>query len=184
MAAYHGGTNKKNWGEATKAYVSKVLGQTPQAPARETVQVGRRDVPTFPQFFYGDNTPAPVSGADVDAIADRFTYQPSVPVAPTESNAVSTAGATASQARLEADETRRQGRDFFGLYDRETFLGAAYSRTMTPLFGLVRDATGPADPVDTAYLRNLADNPSEVLQLVNKPTPEEAQALLGHYLPG
>lgn len=179
VAAYHGGTNKKNWGEATKAYVSKVLGQTAPATARETVQVGRRDVPTFPQFFYGDNTPAPVSGADVDAIADRFTYQPSVPVAPTESNAVSTAGATASQARLEADETRRQGRDFFGLYDRETFLGAAYSRTMTPLFGLVRDATGPADPVDTAYLRNLADNPSEVLQLVNKPTPEEAQALLG-----
>lgn len=179
VAAYHGGTDKKNWGEATKAYVSKVLGQTPQAPARETVQVGRRDVPTFPQFFYGDNTPAPVSGADVDAIAASFTYQPSVPVAPVDSNAVSTAGATASQARLEADETRRQGRDFFGLYDRETFLGAAYSRTMTPLFGLVRDATGPADPVDTAYLRKLADNPSEVLQLVNKPTPEEAQALLG-----
>ena len=194
IRAYHGGRKQKNWGEKTEAYVTSVLGGA--QPAAQPKLSGKGKLPkgahigedgevtvqprSFDQFFRGDNGVPPVSAGDIAAIdADSSTYRQTIPVAPQGSNVVAQAGAATAREAQEAEQQKAQDQSFFGLNDRNSTLGAAYSRTLTPLFNAVAHVVGNDTSADAAYLTDLAANPALALGTVPNPTPEEAQLLLG-----
>lgn len=138
VAAYHGGWNKKNWGAKTQDYVAKVLGQAPaiEQPVR------------------------PVSAKDVATIqADGdWRLKPSLPHAPVGQSTVAPASIAASRDAMEAAQRKVDSTPFFGsLYNRDSVIGAAYSRTLTPTFHTAMTMYGDDTP-DTGWGKELSDN--------------------------
>lgn len=149
VAAYHGGTNQKNWGPKTKDYVAKVLGGAqldalPQAEgggyAKPAGQLPKgkprvKDNLTAQEAWDGGALPA-VTAADVTGTKDPkdqpelgprlFGFQ--------EGATASTATRTGAIDTDVAKQAEIDARPFLGLYDSDTVLGAAYQGTLNPAF--------------------------------------------------
>lgn len=140
VRAYHGGTNKNNWGAKTADYVEKVF--------------GRKVAPSLPV--------APVVAKDVAAVQSdsAWKFEPSIRAAEVGAATVTAAGAAASRAELERAQGVVDATPFFGAQtNRESIFGAAYSSTFSPYFDaasrMLEDVKDDADPV---FLTDLSTN--------------------------
>lgn len=181
--AYHGGWNKKNWGPVTKDYLTKVkgyagvagdaaLGQPSGVPATKRNPTGI----STEQWMAGTE---PVTAADAkSALADtalRFAVAaaPGVRMAPVGTvEPTELAQRQATGAALAAEQTKK---------DEQSFVDTAragYRETMRPKFNAMAHILSTEDGTDKDYVTALAADPSQVLKLVQNPTPDEVSTLL------
>ena len=180
--AYHGGWNKKNWGPATKDYLNKVKGFAGMPLGQPQPQGG---VPATKRNPTGLSTEqwmagtGPVTPADAkSALADTamrvaVAASPGVRMAqPGTVEPTETAQRQATGAALAAEQTKRDEQSFIDTAK------AAYRETMRPKFNAMAHIMSTEDGTDKDYVRQLADDPSQVLKLVQNPTPDEVADLL------
>lgn len=181
--AYHGGWNKKNWGPVTKDYLAKVkdyagvagdatLGQPSGVPATKRNPTGI----STEQWMAGT---APVTSADArSAAADSFVRvavaaAPGVRMAPVGTvEPTELAQRQATGTALAAEQTKKDEQSFV---DTAT---AGYRETMRPTFNLLSHIISTDDGTDKEYVSKLASDPSQVLKLIQNPTPDEVATLL------
>lgn len=182
-SAYHGGWNKKNWGPVTKDYLAKVkgyagvagdaaLGQPSGVPATKRNPTGI----STEQWMAGT---APVTAADAkSALADTamrvaVAAAPGVRMAPVGTvEPTELAQRQATGAALAAEQTKK---------DEQSFIDTAragYRETMRPTFNVMAHILSTEDGTDKDYVASLAADPSQVLKLVQNPTPDEVSTLL------
>lgn len=181
--AYHGGWNKKNWGPVTKDYLAKVkgyagvasdatLGQPPGVPASKRNPTGI----STEQWMAGTG---PVTAADAkSALADTamrvaVAAAPGVRMAPVGTvEPTELAQRQATGTALAAEQTKK---------DEQSFIDTAragYRETMRPTFNVMAHILSTEDGTDKDYVAALAADPSQVLKLVQNPTPDEVSELL------
>lgn len=181
--AYHGGWNKKNWGPVTKDYLAKVkdyagvagdaaLGQPSGVPASKRNPTGI----STEQWMAGTG---PVTAADArSALADTavrvaVAAAPGVRMAQTGTvEPTELAQRQATGTALAAEQTKK---------DEQSFIDTAragYRETMRPTFNVMAHILSTDDGTDKDYIASLAADPSQVLKLVQNPTPEEVATLL------
>ena len=181
--AYQGGWDKKNWGPANQDYLTKVkgyagvagdatLGQPSGVPATKRNPTGI----STEQWMAGT---APVSAADAKSALADTAMRVAVAAAPgVRMAAVGTVEPTelaqrqATGAALAAEQTKR---------DEQSFVDTAragYSETMRPAFNVLAHILSTEDGTDKDYVSKLAADPSQVLKLVQNPTPDEVAELL------
>lgn len=161
VAMYHGGTNRKNWGEKTQAYVAAITGgpisqqAVAERPRAKKVSAKAMRAPSYADVY-------DVRGADITAMyAEAEPPAPLVtPVLTPREEDVNTAalGAVrAGEAAAVATQKEIDAQPFLGYYDRNTTLGATISRTMEGTFNLARRMTGDLDrPVDPEWGRTMS----------------------------
>ena len=178
--AYHGGWNKKNWGPVTKDYLAKVKGY-----AGATLGQPESGVPASKRNPTGVSTEqwmagtGPVTAADAkSALADtalRFAVAaaPGVRMAPVGTvEPAELAQRQATTAALATEQTKK---------DEQSFMDTAragYRETMRPTFNAMAHILSTDDGTDKDYVASLAADPSQVLKLVQNPTPDEVADLL------
>lgn len=180
--AYHGGWNKKNWGAQTEDYVQKVRAYAGAVPVvgqpKGTAPVSKRNPTGISTEEWMART-GPVTPADVtvslDDTRDKIirAATPGVIMAPP--------GMAAEQDQIVRRESQVLLEKEQKQKDDQTFgqaLSAAYRETMRPTFNVLAHIMTPDDGVDKQYVGKLADDPSQVLKLIENPTPEEARQLL------
>ena len=181
--AYHGGWNKKNWGPVTKDYLTKVkgyagvagdaaLGQPSGVPATKRNPTGI----STEQWMAGTG---PVTAADAkSALADTamrvaVAAAPGVRMAPVGTiEPTELAQRQATGTALAAEQTKK---------DEQSFIDTAragYRETMRPTFNVMAHILSTEDGTDKDYVASLAADPSQVLKLVQNPTPDEVSTLL------
>lgn len=181
--AYQGGWNKKNWGPANQDYLTKVkgyagvagdaaLGQPSGVPASKRNPTGI----STEQWMAGT---APVSAADAkSALADTavrvaVAAAPGVRMAPVGTvEPTELAQRQATGTALAAEQTKK---------DEQSFIDTAragYRETMRPKFNVLAHILSTEDGTDKDYVASLASDPSQVLKLVQNPTPDEVATLL------
>ena len=181
--AYHGGWNKKNWGPVTKDYLTKVkgyagvagdatLGQPSGVPATKRNPTGI----STEQWMAGTG---PVTAADAkSALADAamrvaVAAAPGVRMAPVGTvEPTELAQRQATGTALAAEQTKK---------DEQSFIDTAragYRETMRPKFNAMAHILSTEDGTDKDYVGKLAADPSQVLKLVQNPTPDEVAELL------
>lgn len=181
--AYHGGWNKKNWGPVTKDYLTKVkgyagvagdaaLGQPSGVPATKRNPTGI----STEQWMAGTE---PVTAADAkSALVDTamrvaVAAAPGVRMAPVGTvEPTELAQRQAMGTALAAEQTKK---------DEQSFIDTAragYRETMRPTFNVMAHILSTEDGTDKDYVASLAADPSQVLKLVQNPTPDEVSTLL------
>lgn len=181
--AYHGGWDKKNWGPVTKDYLTKVktyagvtgeeaLGQPSGVPATKRNPTGT----STEQWMAGT---APVSAADTkSAFADTamrvaVAAAPGVRMAPVgAAEPTELAQRQATGTALAAEQTKKDEQSFGDT------VRAGYRETMRPTFNVLSHIISADDGTDKEYIAKLASDPSQVLKLVQSPTPDEIATLL------
>lgn len=163
VRSYHGGPNRKQWGPKTEDYVLKVRGGAVSAPAaKRTVKTVDEDgepsvVPPKADDVWN------VRGKDVAAaLADgsdpKATGRSIVSPAP-GANVLQEGAVAASQQALETEQGKVKAQSFLGLYDRDTTLGAAYSKTMSPTFRTIEAMFGDSNHgEDREFMNDLGKN--------------------------
>ena len=192
VRAYHGGWNKKNWGPKTEDYVQKVLGFAGRSDAglgqagvkpTQSAQPSKRNPAgiTAEQWMAGtyDVRPADAAASQLDgnglAAVRRFAAGTNtMPLAPANTVAGGEAERRASnEAHATAEQTAKNEQGYWDGTVRH-----AYRETMRPLFNAIASMNQETGP-DAAYLRSMADNPAQVLTLLDNPQPDEIADLLG-----
>ena len=165
IMAYHGGTNQKNWGPATKDYLRKVNGGTaPEAVNGERV-VRAPAALDLPMAELMDIRGEDIESAFGGKASSTAKAQPVLPkdAIPVSGTSVSTYGPEAVASLNEQDAAReklRQDTPFFGsLYsDKDSIVKAAYQKTMQPKFNFIMqafsDVPNDEDPSFMAHLQN------------------------------
>lgn len=148
VAAYHGGTNTKNWGKKTQAYVDAIVGpglppsmeidamSTSPAAVQAMVQEqgGRSQERTVGGLGFGF-----AAGGDADMRPDAATAQ-------------------TREATLAAQASERQAEANVGFDDQ---VGATYRQATDPLYGVIARMTGSAPENgerDEEFLQDYARN--------------------------
>ena len=192
VRAYHGGWNKKNWGPKTEDYVQKVLGfagrgdaglgQAGVKPA-QSAQTSKRNPAgiTAEQWMAGtydvrpaDAAASQLDGSELDAVRRFAAGTNSMPLAPANTVAAGEAERRESnEARTTAEQTAKNEQGYWDGTVRH-----AYRETMRPLFNAIASMNQETGP-DAAYLRSMADNPAQVLTLLDNPQPDEIITKIG-----
>ncbi len=181
--AYQGGWNKKNWGPANQDYLTKVKGYAGVAGDAALGQPS--GVPASTRNPTGISTEhwmagtAPVSAADAkSALADTamrvaVAAAPGVRMAPVGTvEPTELAQRQATGTALAAEQTKKDEQSFVDT------MRAGYRETMRPTFNLMAHIISTDDGTDKDYVAQLAADPSQVLKLIQNPTPEEVATLL------
>ena len=178
--AYHGGWDKKNWGPVTRDYLAKVKGfaGVPLGQPQGGVPTSKRN-PTgisTEQWMAGTG---PVTPADAKSALDDTVMRVAVAATPGVKMApVGTVEPTERAQRqamgtaLAAEQDKRDAQSFIDT------ARAGYRETMRPAFNTLAHILSTEDGTDKDYVASLAADPSQVLKLVQNPTPEEVAALL------
>lgn len=176
---FYRGPDRSMWGDADVAdYTRKVYGKNTPSPARSSTpsnfvdnvpagvtqkQVGKRvvETPARPASELFDLRGIDVNRAYADAAQERpplvfGSAAPAIKPGDAGDNAVITAGVAASTLELNKRQAAKDNQGFFGLYDRDTTLGASYSRTLAPLFDVFMDK-GSNVP-DPAFVKDFHAN--------------------------
>lgn len=172
IKAYHGGPNRKQWGEKTADYLMKVTGR-----AGNTAPATKRSARAVdPETGEVDTVARPaaelwrMSAQDVasmerpDPKLEAFTRTQSI--APVGSNVEAQGAVEATRQRGEALTKEIRDTPFLGLYDRSSTLGAAYNRTMSGTFRLADLMLGdaPDNTPDPEWIDTVSADPGKYLQ--------------------
>lgn len=150
VAAYHGGTNQKQWGKRTQAYVAEITGSAPQ-PEAQDIDVMRTS-PAAVQAMYRQEGGLPnrstlgVGDTDRLVAARAGDMQPSVVHAQTR---------TAQIQQQQSEDAAREGVTF------GQQVGAAYRQATDPLFNAISRVTGSVPERgqrDEEFLQDYARN--------------------------
>lgn len=165
VMAYHGGTNQKNWGEKTKDYVAKVLGDAP-AQAIQAQGASRKASLNEPSITVAQAYS--MTGAELDAMYATQDAQPAVmkggagvvpalnpdPVLSAPGTPTMRTAQQAAEAAAAADLAKRQGVSF------GEKLEAAYQEASDPTFRFVDRLFGDlkAERDDPLWKQELSSN--------------------------
>jgi hypothetical protein len=163
LAMYHGGTERKNWGPKTAAYVKEILGQELPAPAAQASRKAKLNTSTLtPEMARG------MTLEDIQALGDPLPevdkYVRPVLLTPNRGDATGASTLIPEQQRQyeaerQADWDKRNGVSF------GTKIAEGYRKAADPTFRFISRLNGnySVGPANPEFAEGLAADPTKLI---------------------